>query len=224
MLEEKNDKNNICISDDASGFVLLTDIVPDVILDIRYYSTYNFIGERIDGYEQPVALMTREGAEALKKVSDEMLGMGYMLKIYDAYRPQMAVDKFVSWAKDNEKIRMKEFFYPGLEKDRLIEDGYIAEKSGHSRGSTVDLTLFDMKENKELDTGGNFDYFGEISNLDYVETLTDEQIKNRRFLVDTMVKHGFDTIDPEWWHFTLKNEPYPNTYFTFPASIESVKK
>ena len=208
-------------SDDASGFVLLSDAVPDAILEIRYYSTYNFIGDRIDGYEEPVALLTREAAAALKEVSDELVAKGYRLKIYDAYRPQMAVSHFMRWALDFEDTRMKEYFYPELEKDVLFPLGYIAEHSGHSRGSTVDLTLFDMATEKEVDMGGTFDYFGELSHPDYTG-ITEEQYQNRMILREAMLAHGFKPLVEEWWHFTLENEPYPNTYFTFPVSRDSI--
>ena len=208
-------------SDDASGFVLLSDAVPDAILEIRYYSTYNFIGDRIDGYEEPVALLTKEAAAALKEVSDELVAKGYRLKIYDAYRPQMAVSHFMRWALDFEDTRMKEYFYPELEKDVLFPLGYIAEHSGHSRGSTVDLTLFDMTAEKEADMGGAFDFFGELSHPDYTG-ITEEQYQNRMILREAMLAHGFKPLVEEWWHFTLENEPYPNTYFTFPVSRDSI--
>ena len=209
------------LSDDASDFVLLSDAVPDAILEIRYYSTYNFVGERIDGYEQPVALLTKEAATALKEASDELNSKGYRLKIYDAYRPQKAVDHFMRWALDPNDTRMKQYFYPELEKDVLFPLGYIAEHSGHSRGSTIDLTLFDMTTEKEVDMGGTFDYFGELSHPDY-KGITDEQYTNRMILRDAMLGHGFKPLDEEWWHFTLENEPYADTYFTFPVNISSV--
>ena len=208
-------------SDDASDYVLLSEAVPDAILEIRYYSTYNFVGTRIDGYEQPVALLTREAAAALKEVSDELVSKGYRLKIFDAYRPQMAVDHFMRWALDADDTAMKPYFYPELEKNVLFPQGYIAEKSGHSRGSTVDLTLFDMATGKEVDMGGTFDYFGLLSHPDY-KNITEEQYRNRMILRDAMLAHGFKPLEEEWWHFTLKDEPYPNTYFTFPVSAESV--
>ena len=204
-------------ANDPTGFVVLSDIVPDIIQEIRYYSTYNFVGERIDGYDFPCALMSIEAAQALKNVSDEVVKHGYRLKIYDAYRPQMAVNHFVRWAENVSDTRMKKYFYPQVDKSRLFSEGYIAEKSGHSRGSTVDLTLFDMNTGKELDMGGTFDYFGELSHPDYKGQLTKKQIENRNFLRNVMIKHGFKPLDTEWWHFTLKNEPYPDTYFTFTA-------
>lgn len=208
---------------DSSDFVLLAEEVPDAILEIRYYSTYNFVGERIDGYEEPVAMLTKEAAQALKKVSDDVMKQGYRLKIYDAYRPQMAVDNFVEWAEEIDDTKMKEYFYPELDKSVLFDQGYIDKKSGHSRGSTVDLTLFDMETEKEVDMGGNFDYFGEISHPDYEGELTEQQIENRKILREAMMRHGFKPLDTEWWHFTLIDEPYPETYFNFPVNSDSVE-
>ena len=209
------------LSNDSSDFVLLSEAVPDAILEIRYYSTYNFVGERIDGYEEPVALLTKEAASALKEVSDELVAKGYRLKIYDAYRPQMAVDHFMRWALDENDTKMKSYFYPELEKDVLFPQGYIAEHSGHSRGSTVDLTLFDMTTEKEVDMGGTFDYFGELSHPDYTN-ITEEQYNNRMILREAMMNHGFKPLAEEWWHFTLEDEPYPDTYFTFTVNSDSV--
>lgn len=204
-------------SEDSSGFVMLSEVVPDAILEIRYYSTYNFVGSRINGYEQPVAMLTKEAAQALKAVSDELITKGYRLKIYDAYRPQKAVTHFANWAKDLDDTKMKKYFYPDLDKSVLFDQGYIDYKSGHSRGSTVDLTLFDMKTEKEADMGGTFDFFGELSHPDYKE-ITEEQYNNRMILREAMLKHGFKPLATEWWHFTLKDEPYPDTYFNFPVT------
>ncbi len=214
-------EDGVTLSGDSSDFVLLSEAVPDAILEIRYYSTYNFVGDRIDGYEEPVALLTKEAAAALKEVSDDLREKGYRLKIFDAYRPQMAVTNFVEWAEDTDDTRMKEYFYPELDKSVLFEQGYIALHSGHSRGSTVDLTLFDMKTEKEVDMGGTFDYFGELSHPDYTD-ITEEQYNNRMILREAMMAHGFRPLEEEWWHFTLDEEPYPDTYFTFPVSSESV--
>ena len=180
------------------------------------------MGKRVDGYEEPVALLTKEAAAALKEVSDDLASQGYRLKIYDAYRPQMAVTNFVNWAADTSDTKMKEYFYPELDKSVLFAQGYIASHSGHSRGSTVDLTLFDMKTEKEVDMGGTFDYFGELSHPDY-KGITDEQYQNRMILRNAMTKHGFKPLEEEWWHFTLSNEPYPDTYFTFPVNSNSVE-
>ena len=214
-------ESDVKLSGDASDFVLLSEAVPDAILEIRYYSTYNFIGDRIDGYEEPLAILTKEAAAALKEVSDELVSMGYRLKIFDAYRPQRAVTNFMNWALDPDDARMKEYFYPELEKDVLFPQGYIAEHSGHSRGSTLDLTLFDMKTEREVDMGGTFDYFGELSHPDYMD-ITEEQYAMRMLLREVMVKHGFKPLAEEWWHFTLENEPFPDTYFTFPINSDSV--
>ena len=215
---------------DNSNFVMITDVMPDAILEIRYYSTYNFVGTRIDGYLAPVALLTRRAADSLRAVSDEVKKMGYRLKIYDAYRPQMGVDHFLRWGADLSDTAMKRYFYPNVDKSRLFELEYIAEKSGHSRGSTVDLTLFDMNTEKELDMGGTFDWFGRESHPDCGgnpktmeyrtnDTITAQQFANRMILRKAMINHGFKPYECEWWHFTLKNEPYPNTYFTFPVEM-----
>ena len=203
-------------SNDTHGFVSVGEVIPDVLLDIRYYSSFNFIGERIDGYEEPAAILTREAAQALKEASREAMEQGFRLKIYDAYRPQKAVDHFVRWAKDPEDIRMKAFFYPDLEKKKIIPQGYIAEHSGHSRGSTVDLTLFEMATQEDLDMGGTFDFCGEKSHPDY-KGVSEAQRANRMLLQSMMVKYGFRPLSTEWWHFTLENEPWPETYFTFPV-------
>ena len=204
------------ISVDSSDFVLLSEAVPDAILEIRYYSTYNFVGERINGYERPVAYLTKKAAAALREVSDELVEKGYRLKIFDAYRPQRAVNHFAEWAKDVDDTKMKEYFYPEEDKSVLFEKGYINAKSGHSRGSTIDLTLFDMKTEKEVDMGGTFDYFGLKSHPDY-KGVTPRQYENRMILREAMMNHGFKPLVEEWWHFTLKDEPYPDTYFDFPV-------
>ena len=206
-------------SNDTHGFVSVGEVIPDVLLDIRYFSSFNFIGKRIDGYEEPAAILTREAAQALKEASREAMEQGFRLKIYDAYRPQKAVDHFVRWAKDPEDIRMKAFFYPDLEKKKIIPQGYIAEHSGHSRASTVDLTLFDMATQQDVDMGGTFDFFGELSHPDY-SGVSEVQHANRMLLQSLMVKHGFRPLETEWWHFTLENEPWPDTYFTFSVRNE----
>lgn len=210
-------------ADDPKGFVSVSEAVPDAILEIRYFSTYNFVGKRINGYKQPQALLTREAATALQNAAKEAAKLGYRLKIYDAYRPQSAVDVFIEWAKDTGDTRMKDYFYPELDKSVLFKEGYIASKSGHSRGSTVDLTLFDMKTGKEVDKGGVFDYFGELSHPSYTKGLTQKQINNRKILQKIMVDNGFKPLNTEWWHFTLENEPYPDIYFTFPVSEDSIR-
>ncbi len=208
---------------DPSGFVILAEHVPGIVQEIRYYSTYNFIGDRIDGYEEPCALITQEAARALKSVSNEMIVQGYRLKIFDAYRPVKAVKHFVLWGIEDRDLRMKPYFYPDLEKQELFAKGYIASQSSHSRGSTVDLTLLDMATGKELDMGSPFDLFSTVSHPDYTG-VTKEQYNNRMLLQHAMVRNGFQPIDCEWWHFTLKDEPFPDTYYDFPVSSQYLKK
>ncbi len=216
-------------------FVSVTDVVPDVILEIRYFGTYNFVGERIDGYKAPTALLTKEAAAALKAVSDDVKAQGYRLKIYDAYRPQCGVDHFVRWAASLPDTRMKPYFYPDLDKSVLFDQEYIMAKSGHTRGSTVDLTLFDMRTEKEVDMGGTFDWFGPESHPDFCgnpetgeytgdnaksptgRSITPEQFANRMILRAAMLRHGFKPLDTEWWHFTLDDEPFKDRYFNFPV-------
>jgi len=232
---ENHKESVIPATEDSSQFVNLTDVVPDAILEIRYYSTYNFVGDRIDGYLQPTALLTKQAAECLRAVSDDVKAQGYRLKIYDAYRPQRGVDHFVRWAADVSDTRMKHYFYPDLDKSVLFDQEYIMEKSGHTRGSTVDLTLFDMTTEKEVDMGGTFDWFGPESHPDFCgnpetgeytgdnsksptgRSITPEQFAHRMILRQAMLRHGFKALDSEWWHFTLKDEPFPDTYFTFPV-------
>lgn len=201
-----------------NGFVLVSEAVPDVILEIRYHSTFNFVGERVDGYDEPVAILTCEAADALKKASNAAMALGYRLKVYDAFRPQRAADHFVRWAEDASAQEMKPYFYPEVEKDRLLDEGYIAKRSGHSRGSTVDVTLTDMLTGTDVDMGGAFDCFGMRSHPACAVGLTERQITNRMLLQRLMVESGFRPLDSEWWHFTLVNEPYPDTYFDFPLS------
>lgn len=222
-------------NNETAQFVTITDVVPDAILEIRYYGTYNFVGTRIDGYQQPTALLTREAADSLRAVSDDVKALGYRLKIYDAYCPQSGVDHFMSWAANVSDTLMKTYFYPDLDKSVLFDQEYIMSKSGHTRGSTVDLTLFDMTTEKELDMGGTFDWFGPESHPDFCgnpETgeytgnnskspkrrkITAKQFNNRMILRQAMLCHGFKPLATEWWHFTLENEPFPETYFTFPV-------
>ena len=208
---------------DPSGFVLLGDFVPGIVQEIRYYSTYNFIGDRIVGYEEPVALLTREAARALKAVAGEMNAQGYRLKVFDAYRPACAVRHFVLWGIEDLDLRMKPYFYPELEKQSLFKEGYIASKSSHSRGSAVDLTLLDMSTGKEVDMGSPFDLFSEVSHPDS-RAVTQEQYDNRMFLQSAMKRNGFAPIDCEWWHFSLADEPWPDIYFEFPVSASYLKR
>ena len=211
------------IPKDPSGFVVLADFVPSIVQEIRYYSTFNFVGDRIDGYEEPCAIITLEAARALKTVSNEMNVRGYRLKVFDAYRPATAVKHFVLWGIEDTDVRMKPYFYPDCRKQELFSKGYIAKQSSHSRGSAVDLTLLDMAAGKELDMGSPFDFFGERSHPDF-RGITEEQYENRMLLRRVMLRNGFKPLDCEWWHFTLVDEPYPNTYFDFPVSQSYLKK
>lgn len=196
------------------GFVYITDVIPDVILEIRYYSTYNFVGVRVDDYLAPVAVLSKDAADALKLANDSLKAQGYALKVFDAYRPQGAVNHFMRWAADEDDILTKAYFYPDIEKSRIIPDGYVAERSGHSRGSTVDLTIVDMKTGKEVDMGSPFDFFG-LESHHGTDLITTEQTANRLILKSAMESAGFRIYDEEWWHYTLINEPYPDTYFDF---------
>ena len=205
------------------GFCYVHELIPDVILDIRYASTHNFVGDPIDGYEAPVALLTREAARALKAVAGEVNAQGYRLKVFDAYRPACAVRHFVLWGIEDLDLRMKPYFYPDLEKQELFKQGYIASRSSHSRGSAVDLTLLDMRTGREVDMGSPFDLFSELSHPES-RAVTEEQYENRMFLQSAMTRNGFTPIDCEWWHFALANEPYPDTCFEFPVSARYLKK
>lgn len=199
---------------DRSGFVYLAEHVPGVRIEPRYYSMDNFLGTRVDGYRRPVILVCRPAADALAKVQQDLAARGLGLKVFDAYRPQKAVDHFVRWAKDAADTKMKSRYYPEIPKDRLFELGYIAEKSGHTRGSAVDLTLVHQDTGEELDMGSRWDFFGETSHHD--SPLVGElATRNREILRRAMVEHGFEPYPNEWWHYSLAREPYPETYFDF---------
>lgn len=199
------------------GFVYLKKVIPSIEVEMRYFGNNNFIGAQINGYSKAKAIATKETATALKDVQKELEKHNLGLKIYDAFRPQMAVDHFVSWAKILGDTLKKNDFYPNVKKKNLFKEQYIASRSGHSRGSTVDITIIDLSTDKkeELDMGSPFDFFGKESWVSN-ENLTSKQIKNRKILQDVMKKHNFRNYPQEWWHFTLRNEPYPNTYFNFP--------
>lgn len=196
------------------GFVYVDDHVPGVLLDIRYFGENNFVGAPIDGYNAPWAILAEEAADALAGVQEEVQTLGYTLLIYDAYRPQKAVEHFKAWSQNPDDVKTKADYYPDLEKNRLFKLGYIASRSGHSRGSTVDLTLADAATGEPLDMGGPYDFFGEVSHHG-TPLITEEQAANRRILKEAMERHGFKAYAKEWWHYTLRNEPYPDTYFDF---------
>lgn len=200
------------------GFVYLSDIDPGISVSLRYYTSDNFLGQPVRGYLAPKCIMTRPAALALKKIQEELKPFGLGLKVFDAYRPQQAVDHFVAWAKNLDDIRMKPAYYPNVEKQNLFRDGYIASKSAHSRGSTVDLTIISLVNppHAELDMGSGFDFFGPESWPDH-PNLTPAQRSHRMLLQMLMKKHGFEPYDKEWWHFRLMDEPFPATWFNFPV-------
>jgi zinc D-Ala-D-Ala dipeptidase len=220
------------------GFVDLQRIIPEVILDIRYYGQHNFLGERVDGYMAPKCFLSKEAAESLSHVQKELQPFSLSLKIYDCYRPQRAVNHFVRWATEIDNIKTQIEFYPTVDKRSLFKDGYIDSKSGHSRGSTVDLTIVPLPAPKQqdylpgqkltecylpavkrfgdnsIDMGTGFDCFDELSHTANI-SISQQQKINRLLLKSLMEKHGFRNYDKEWWHYTLKNEPFPDTYFDF---------
>ncbi len=196
-------------------FVYAKELIPNLRSDLRYFGSNNFVGKPIDGYNEPKVILTKEAVNALKKVQDELERIGFGLLIYDAYRPQLATDHFVRWSEDHTDTLMKSEFYPNVDKKDLFELGYISKKSGHSRGSTVDLTIVSLKTRHILNMGSPYDLFDEKSNVEY-PNITKNQHALRLLLKRRMEKHGFKSYEKEWWHFTLKNEPFPDTYFDFP--------
>ena len=220
-----------------AGFIEIREVIPDIILDLRYLTNHNFLGVPVDGYISEKCYITKTAADSLVKVQAELRKFSLSLKIYDAYRPQRAVDHFVRWAKDLSDTLTKKEFYPTIDKSRLFFDGYIAEKSGHSRGSTVDLTIvpipipsqpeFDIENQCEciestdkrfkdnsIDMGTGFDCFHTLSHTEN-PNLSTQQRANRLLLKSLMDKYGFRNLAEEWWHYTLRNEPFPKTYFDF---------
>jgi D-alanyl-D-alanine dipeptidase/L,D-peptidoglycan transpeptidase YkuD (ErfK/YbiS/YcfS/YnhG family) len=200
------------------GFVDVRDVIPEAEIDMRYFGDYNFVGARVDSYEAEVAILSVEAAAALKNAARILGRAGYGIKIYDAYRPAGAVDRFVRWGRDLNDAKMKEIFYPDTDKADLFRKGYIASRSAHSRGGAVDLAITDAAAGRDIDMGSPFDFFGEISHSES-KLVTDEQSAHRKILRDAMVRAGFAPLRTEWWHFTLKNEPYPKTYFDFPVAL-----
>ena len=196
-------------------FVYVTDLIPKIKVDLRYFGSNNFIGRPISGYNQPKCVLTKEAALALQKVQDGLERLGFGLMIYDAYRPQTAVKNMMEWAQDESDTVMKAQYYPNVDKKDLFNLGYIAEKSGHSRGSTVDLTIISLTTGKILNMGSPYDLFDEKSHIDY-QYVTKNQRALRLLLRRRMETEGFKSYDKEWWHFTLENEPFPDTYFDFP--------
>ncbi|KND26736.1 M15 family metallopeptidase [Streptomyces acidiscabies] len=230
-----------------ADFVALRAVDPTIRQEMRYTTVHNFVGERIDGYREPLCILTRPAAEALHRAQARLLRKGYTLKVYDCYRPQRAVDHFVRWAEDLDDQAMKAEFYPEVDKTRLFTDGYIAEKSGHSRGSTLDLTLVKLPAfptrpyvpgeplvschaprrerfpDNSVDMGTGFDCFDTLSHtLD--PRVQGVQRANRLLLKSTLESLGFVNLAEEWWHYTFKPEPYPDTYFDFPVATASLTR
>lgn len=227
------------------AFVDLHDVAPTVVVEMRYRTAHNFLGRPVPGYRENTCLLTRQAAEALARVQERVRADGLTLKVYDCFRPQRSVDAFVAWAKDLDDTRMKAEFYPRVRKDRLFEDGYIAEQSGHSRGSTVDLTLVHTPPRRQetyargdrlrdctaragvrfrdnsLDMGTGYDCFDPRSHT-YHGRIKGEQRANRLRLRRPMLAAGFKPLKEEWWHFTLRAEPFPETFFDFPVERAAI--
>ena len=201
-------------SDLPSDFEYINDVIPVIVVELRYAGSNNFVGQPVDGYESERCIITADAAYALKRAQAALKLFGLGLKVFDAYRPQQAVDHFVRWASDTLDTKMKDQYYPAVAKSELFEKGYIAEKSGHTRGSTVDLTLIELESGGELDMGSPFDFFDEKSHVVY-SNITSQQRANRMLLNRVLTGCGFKFYEFEWWHFTLRNEPYPDTYFDF---------
>ena len=200
-----------------AGFVNLNKEIPNLVVDLRYASSENFIGRVVPGYNSSKAIGTEDLATALKKVQAQLKPYGLGLKLFDAYRPQIAVNTFIIWADYSSDTLKKEEYYPDLKKNSLFELGYIAEKSAHTKGSTVDITLIYLEginKGKEVDMGGKWDYFSKKSNFTF-QGITSKQYQNRELLRNLMESEAFLPYDKEWWHFTLKDEPFPKTYFDF---------
>jgi zinc D-Ala-D-Ala dipeptidase len=228
------------------AFVSLADIDPSIVIEMRYRTAHNFVGRRIAGYREDVCILTRPAAEALKRVQASVRRDGYTLKVYDCYRPQRAVNVFVRWARDLDDTRMKREFYPRVRKNRLFKDGYIASRSGHSRGSTVDLTLVKLPPRRQeryergdrlrdcagprnrrfrdntIDMGTGYDCF-DVKSHPFSRAFRGKVRRNRLALREPMIRAGFKGLATEWWHFTLRDEPYPETFFDFPVARSSLQ-
>jgi len=196
------------------GFSYLHEVIPDIVLEVRYAGTNNFLGTPVDGYKTEKVILSTPAAMALNKVQYELKALGYCLKVFDGYRPQRAVNHFISWARLSHDTIQKHQFYPDVDKKDLFNLGYISSRSGHSRGSTIDLTMVDFNTGKEVDMGGPYDFFGELSHHSYSK-ISETQKNNRALLKRVMMKHGFAPYAQEWWHYTFQPEPFPDTYFDF---------
>src|SRR5690606_6954751 len=202
-------KNNL-----PKGFVYLTDFIPHIAVDMKYFTNHNFVGRPIDGYKSNKIILTERATLAIQKIEKELNKEGLGLKVFDAYRPQTAVNHFKRWAKDIKATLMRQEFYPRVDKRDRFKKGCIASKPGHSRGSTIELPIIDLKTKKELDMGVAFDFFGEESGHDYTK-LSNTQKQNRIKLKKIMEKYGFRAYSKEWWHYTYNDEPFKDKYFDF---------
>ncbi|NNE30750.1 MAG: M15 family metallopeptidase [Winogradskyella sp.] len=196
------------------GFVYAKEVIKDLDVELRYFSSKNFVGDTIEGYKANTLIITEDAAKKLKLVQDELQKQNLCLRVYDGYRPQRAVNHFIRWAKDLNDTINKPEFYPNVKKHNLFKHGYIASRSGHSRGSTLDLTIVSGETGEPIDMGSPYDFFGQQSWVEYCG-ITDQQKANRQLLQTVMLKHNFRNYPKEWWHFTLRWEPFPETYFDF---------
>ncbi len=208
--------NSYASEKQPSDFVYLKSWIPTIQEDVRYYSANNFIGRPISGYKKPFCLLTQQAATALLEIQNTLSKKNLGLKVFDCYRPQRAVDDFFQWSQNPHDQKMKNEYYPRINKTELFQLNYIAHRSGHTRGSTVDLTLIDLSTNKALDMGTPFDFMDPLSHPSS-RAITAAQFKNRMLLQTIMIKFGFVPLKTEWWHFSLRNEPYKDTYFNFPV-------
>ena len=205
---------------DNSEFVIINEEIPEILTELRYYTSFNFIGEKIDGYEEPVAIIKREAIENLRKASDYFYKDGYVIKIWDSYRPLKAVKHFIDW-KNNDDVKMKDYFFPNKNKSQLFDDNFISNTSSHSRGCTLDLTLVNKKTGLEVDFGTSFDLFDKKSFTNNSE-ITDKQKEMRQYLKTIMEENGFENLPNEWWHYTLKNEKC-NENYDFAVNATKIK-
>jgi D-alanyl-D-alanine dipeptidase len=199
-----------------ASFVDAAAVVPGLVTEMRYHGSNNFIGTPIDGYERPVCYLTRQAAAALAQVARDLEPQGLAIKAFDCYRPQRAVAHFVRWARNVADVARKAEHYPDVDKRNLFRDGYIAARSGHSRGSTIDLTLARRSDGGELDMGTPYDFFSPRA-WPSDKSVSVEAQQNRALMAQAMKRRGFKPYDKEWWHFTLANEPFPDTFFDFPV-------
>lgn len=212
MLNEDRVKTNI-----PALFTDVKQVVPDIHIDLKYFTGDNFLGCPVDGYEAELCLITLPAAQALARVQQTLAVFGLGLSVFDAYRPQRAVDHFIRWTEDDSPNVTQDEYFPGLEPKDLFQQGYLVKHSSHSRGSTVDLTLIDLETGIELNMGTRFDFFGPASWFD-CPSVHGQARANRMLLQQVMVQNGFLPFQQEWWHFTLQDEPYPDQYFDFPIS------